>query len=106
VSRGPIDRNVTPFRVVKPCSGRSFLSIVSGCASGRLPGRSSGDGAVRGVAVAGAEIGRHVRWRGQSRRDRPEEDAMIPEAQKQAGRLAGLAAVLRFAVAAGLGVTS
>jgi hypothetical protein len=36
----------------------------------------------------------------------PEEDAMIPEAQKQAGRLAGLVAVLQFAVAAGLGGTS
>ena len=32
--------------------------------------------------------------------------AMIPEAEKQAGRIAGLAAVLRFAVAAGLSVTT
>lgn len=32
--------------------------------------------------------------------------AMIPEAQKQAGRLAGLAAVLGFAVASGLAVAS
>jgi ZIP family zinc transporter len=32
--------------------------------------------------------------------------AMIPEAERQAGRLAGLAAVLGFAVAAGLGVTA
>jgi len=32
--------------------------------------------------------------------------AMIPEAQKQAGRLAGLASVLGFAVASGLSVAS
>ena len=32
--------------------------------------------------------------------------AMIPEAEKQAGRIAGLAAVLGFAVAAGLSVTT